>query len=467
MHLIKCRVFCLWLGFLLLSSGLRAQNGNQLNLIFDYGIFRYDSTRALVEFYYSIPSGALEYVPSGETLAAEVTFHLTITRDGADWKSEAWRMQKQVSSTENIQPEDRMLDTMSFQMGPGEYHVQISAEDSNHPKNHTEVAKDISVSLPAAGKPWLSSIQLANSIKRIAADSRNVFYKNGLEVVPNPENLFGKGAPILYYYVESYNLNRSMTENTYKTRCAVTDTKGRQVDTIRPRLQVKNALPASVEVSALNVSSLPSGPYVLHFEILDARERLMQTVEKKFFIYNPDSNTPSAHAGRSFESALLMSEFATMAAKQLNREIKQTRYIADKQEFSNSKKLGNPEAKKRFLFEFWKKRDPTPETPFNEYREEYKRRIAEADKQFRSFSRAGWRTDRGRVFILYGNPSDIERFPNNAMSYSYQIWHYDGIEGGVIFVFADLQEFGEFTQLHSTKRGEPKNEDWERIIEKN
>jgi GWxTD domain-containing protein len=118
------------------------------------------------------------------------------------------------------------------------------------------------------------------------------------------------------------------------------------------------------------------------------------------------------------------------------------------------------------VHEFWQHRDPTPTTPANEYRKEYRRRIEYANENFRSYTRSGWKTERGRVYVLYGPPSDLERFPNNPLSYSYEIWHYNEIEGGVMFVFADLQEFGEYIQLHSTKRGEPINQDWENKIRK-
>ena len=45
-------------------------------------------------------------------------------------------------------------------------------------------------------------------------------------------------------------------------------------------------------------------------------------------------------------------------------------------------------------------------------------------------SKIGWKTDRGRIFILYGEPSEIERFPNQMDTKPYEIWHYNDIEGG-------------------------------------
>ncbi|HEX9933600.1 MAG TPA: hypothetical protein VGB38_00265, partial [bacterium] len=61
----------------------------------------------------------------------------------------------------------------------------------------------------------------------------------------------------------------------------------------------------------------------------------------------------------------------------------------------------------------------------------------------------------------YGKPSDIDRFPSSYQMVPYEIWSYDAIEGGVIFVFADLSGFKNYSLLHSTKRGEVYNPEYE------
>lgn len=156
-----------------------------------------------------------------------------------------------------------------------------------------------------------------------------------------------------------------------------------------------------------------------------------------------------------------------MSEKELNADFDMARYIARQEEKKAYASLKNPDGKRQYLFEFWQRQDPTPGTPVNEFRIEYQRRLQYTNDNFRSYTRPGWKTDRGRIYVLYGPPNDVERFPNNPLSYNYEIWHYDNIEGGVIFIFADLQEFGEYVQLHSTKRGEPINQDWEKRIQKN
>jgi hypothetical protein len=77
----------------------------------------------------------------------------------------------------------------------------------------------------------------------------------------------------------------------------------------------------------------------------------------------------------------------------------------------------------------------------------------------------GWHTDRGRVYVLYGESDEVERFPSTSESKPYEIWHYNQIEGSVIFVFIDRTGFGEYTLVNSTKRGEVKDDNWQNYLQ--
>ena len=81
-----------------------------------------------------------------------------------------------------------------------------------------------------------------------------------------------------------------------------------------------------------------------------------------------------------------------------------------------------------------------------------------------ALDKEGWQTDRGRVYMIYGEPSEIERFPNETNTKPYEIWHYNEIEGGVVFIFGDITGFNDYQLLHSTKRGEIRDDYWMRRI---
>lgn len=85
-----------------------------------------------------------------------------------------------------------------------------------------------------------------------------------------------------------------------------------------------------------------------------------------------------------------------------------------------------------FIAEFWKRRDPDPETERNEFKIEYEDRLARAATMFRGEGRPGWRTDRGRIFILFGPPSERLTYPMDASGYCREIWYYGAFP--VVFI---------------------------------
>ncbi len=93
-----------------------------------------------------------------------------------------------------------------------------------------------------------------------------------------------------------------------------------------------------------------------------------------------------------------------------------------------------------FIKEFWKRRDPDPETERNEFKIEYEDRVTKAGTLFHGEGRPGWQTDRGRIFILFGPPSERLTYPMDAAGYCREIWYY----GAFPVVFIDEHCSGYF-----------------------
>jgi GWxTD domain-containing protein len=98
--------------------------------------------------------------------------------------------------------------------------------------------------------------------------------------------------------------------------------------------------------------------------------------------------------------------------------------------------LRTDDARMRYIEQFWERRDPTPGTAANEMKEEHYRRIAYSNERFWEKDKPGWQTERGRAYILFGPPDEIEAHPNEK----YEKWLYKGISGvgaRVIFEFVN------------------------------
>lgn len=264
------------------------QTRGQVNVAVDFGAFRYNPAQTYTEVYYSIPTPELKFVWS-ETgkLQARVMIRLTILKDGSSWREDAGRMEKTVDDSSPIHTAGRMVDQVRYVMAPGKYQMSFHVEDLHNAQNFHKIDKELTVVDFSKAGLRLSDVQFASAIKPIAGDSSNVFFKNGLEVIPEPEAMYGQDAPMLYYYLEAYNLVEAVAGQPYKTRCQITDADGEPLAAARPREQTKQKMAASVEVGALNVSALPSGAYQFWFGILDAEDKPLQAVAKKFYVYNP------------------------------------------------------------------------------------------------------------------------------------------------------------------------------------
>jgi len=134
-------------------------------------------------------------------------------------------------------------------------------------------------------------------------------------------------------------------------------------------------------------------------------------------------------------------------------------YIITDQERSAFKKLSTAEEREQFIEQFWERRNPNPGSPENEFKEEYYRRIAYSNEHYAS-GIPGWRTDRGRIYIMYGPPDEIESHPSGGTyqrppeegggetsTFPFETWRYryiDDVGTNIILEFVDPTMTGEY-----------------------
>src|SRR5213594_307010 len=134
-------------------------------------------------------------------------------------------------------------------------------------------------------------------------------------------------------------------------------------------------------------------------------------------------------------------------------------YVITPEERGAFKKLSTDEEREQFIEQFWERRNPNPGSPENEFKEEYYRRIAYANEHYAS-GIPGWKSDRGRIYIMYGPADEIESHPSGGTyrrppeegggetsTYPFETWRYryiDGIGTNVILEFVDPTMTGEY-----------------------
>ena len=152
----------------------------------------------------------------------------------------------------------------------------------------------------------------------------------------------------------------------------------------------------------------------------------------------------------------LRKELETPFRKWLNEDVT---YIITDEERTTWKRLATDEEREQFIEQFWLRRDPSPDSQENEYKEEHYRRIAYTNERYAS-GIPGWKSDRGRIYITFGPPDELEDHPSGGTyerpieegggttsTFPFQKWRYRWIEGvgqDINIEFVDTTMTGEF-----------------------
>ena len=203
-------------------------------------------------------------------------------------------------------------------------------------------------------------------------------------------------------------------------------------------------LPAKLSVKSIPSKSIPPKP-------IGARPRVATSVPPPLIMMSPAAATPQESAAK----------ITTPYRKWLNED---AAYIIMEEERSAFLNLTTDQEREDFIEKFWLARDPTPGTEKNEYREEHYRRIAYSNEHFAS-GIPGWKTDRGRTYITYGPPDEIDdhsaggryqRTPEEGGgevdTYPFQQWRYRWIAGigtNVTIEFVDRLGTGDFMMTNN------------------
>ena len=273
----------------------------------------------------------------------------------------------------------------------------------------------------------MSELEFASNIEPVNQDS--MFKKGDLNVSPNPSRIYGDIKKDLYIYYELYPPKKD------KHPIGTLEIKDRRNKTVILKdINIDNTV--KEQYIRLDITNLSRGDYTIYVKIIDG-----------------ENITVRAGSFKILQS--LFTQDYEITLHQLS-------YIASKEELDELKHL-SPEDRLNGLIAFWKKRDPTPDTPLNETLMEFYRRIRYANEKWDSYI-PGWQTDRGRIYIKYGPPDEIEYHPferglrehwvdipvsrETETIHAYQIWRYYYLEDSFNpireFIFIDFSGGGKY-----------------------
>lgn len=427
---------------------------------FDYAQFAFDSESNYVEFYYSFGQNSLIKTAVDDKILLEGIFAIQILDSASLTKivDKEWRISHHVFA---LSESDRsLIGVVSFILPAGTYQCIVGGRDSANSLRGKSYTEFFTIKPFIGDHISISDLQLASKIFQDSPDSNSIFFKNTYEVVPLPTSVFGENQPVLFHYFELYNLHEIEHDGPVKLNTVVLNSKG--IPVFRKTKPIQSIAPSRVEVGSVVLNKLPTDTYTLLVSLIDSIGNYGVSSSKKFYVFNPSVEPPEEH--REGISDALLSHFGVLAEEEMDDLFEKSTYIATSRETEQYKKLSSLDAKREFLFQFWKARDNSPGDSRNDYFIAYMKRIDISNQRYSTLGKAGRKTDRGRVFITYGEPNDIERYPSQIDVRPYEIWHYHEMEGGVVFIFADITGL-DYLLVHSTLRGELRDDAWLRRIQ--
>jgi GWxTD domain-containing protein len=428
---------------------------------FDAATFKHSKDSVVWEIYYSFLNDDLTYQEVDGELTAKVFFNINIFSETINFDKK-WTFVN-VAPTLKQTKGLWLFGVQKIYLKEGDYDVYLKINEVFDSTSHAE--KNFKLFTPEYNNFNIqaSDIRLAKMGKRKEETTiawNEMFLRNGYYVIPNPSLEYYDREETAKLYYELYNVKSYQGSGIiakYEMLDALENVAHAVKDTIihdDDELYIYKEIP---------ITMLPTGLYYLRSVIKYPYDNPSDSIIriKKIYFINKDRpvQAPDKYyvEAQSFE----LSEFAAMSYEQVEFELEVAKIMANDFEKEQIKTITDLKAKKRFLYKFWLSRDIDPKTFENEGLIEVRKAIEHANTFFSyGGTKNGWKTDRGRVLIKYGFPTDFEREVAQQGNRAWSEWWYTNIQGGIRFYFVDLAGYGDFKLVHSTAMGEVFFSDW-------
>lgn len=387
----------------------------------DWAAFAIDGTDSIrLEIYYKVPNSSLEFTAKGNHFVARYKVSIKLY-DKKDKLVDSYEKEKTIRAGTKRQTRSQLefrTNQVNFDVVEGKYKVRTSLEGSS---NQAVIRREFKLKLRSLRDKVarLSEVEFVEATGAMK-DNPSPFDKGELSIVPKVSNNFagGKGHKLIYY-MEIYQGSDSAEHIVVQTILRSASGKMMYRDTLTSSLQERTAR----QIRNVSLEKIPPGDYTLEIELKGRRNKKIDSRKKDFsVVWN--------------YRATMEGDFKT-ALQQLS-------YIARPDEIEALKKLTALEERLEAIEDFWKERDPTLGTAENEFREEFYRRIITANRNFRFMRQPGWRSDRGRIYIQYGEPDQVDDYPYLPNRWPLQVWHYHEEGRYRRFTFEDDNSDGDF-----------------------
>lgn len=377
-----------------------------------YSTLSPESGQALARVYVQIVNDNLTFLKNDSGFYADLLVEVYLTEIDHDFVLNRTLSKKITTADYAATNSTSMVNTFftEIPVDPGKYEVAVTLSDKNSNK---QFSRKTGFEMPPSS---LSEKGLAVS---------DLMFYNALETDPggdlgglHPEltrNFSGQGKAI-YAYFTSFS---SGEEDSLQIEYFIKDDRG-------------------VIIQQNKYDASPGGGFREHYIRLNR-----YYFNRNAYLFQLAANLGNEAITRASAFSFYW-KFAPAKEQDLDQAIEYLKYIAREDSIRYYRKKSYEE-KRGFFERFWQARDPNPDTEENELMLEYYRRVNFANNTFSTSGFRGWLSDRGRIYIKFGQPDEVDRHPFEAGSYPYEIWRYYSVNK--TFLFIDRSGFGDY-ELH-------------------
>jgi len=447
-HILLLPVF-LCISIFSISQGLEA--------FIDYGVYNTPSDKPYVETYLSITGRSIKWKKESEKLKSNVEVTLVLWKDTniVNFSKEninEYTENDSTSKTITLVYEQRLS------ADKGKYRLQIKLDDLNDTLKPYYSGTYIEIGYPSDSTS-ISSIMAIKSFSKTEAASK--ISKSGFDLVPNVFNFFPTDVDKFTFYTEIYPKTNLTIGEPYLVIYYLKNHENDKVLGKYKKFKRMTASPINVLINSFDISGLYSGNFDFIVEVRNRENKLLAT--KSYFLQRENTNIKM-----NLEDISSVNVTSSFVEKYTNYDtlsliINSMGPITSAMEKQFAKSLiakGEIHPMQQYLLNFWEQRDRNnPELPFKAYMKE----VSKVEKLYATRINHGFETDRGRVYLEYGEPNTIAKNYNEPSAYPYEIWHYYNLRNQrnrkFIFYNTDLSS-NEFALLHSDAIGEPNDYQW-------
>ncbi|MCX7735931.1 MAG: GWxTD domain-containing protein [Candidatus Kapabacteria bacterium] len=422
LKLFKLIIILSFISLSFLPSNLFSQaferEGTSGTFYFDAICFKSDlDSLGRVDIFTVVPYQTLSFFKTGDNYSASYDLTISIYDENSNIVETKTQQRKLFERDYNIAlGSNASFDYTQniFFLKPGKYEITVEIID-NFSKKFNQRSRVLTVLNFNDFNFSLSGLMLVSSIEE---------REGRFKITPHLSENVGDLTDGFFIFFESYSkLNLESVDYFYE----LINSNGEVVEKSK---KISRNSSANVNRNYIRI--------ILPQNILQGGYTLRLTAMKQ--TNDENDYNPSGFLAVTERSIRIFRSISGVIISDLNKSIKQLRYVATQEEIDYIEAGATIEEKQSRFEQFWKKLDPTPNTDRNEAYEEYYARVDYANKNFRSYVE-GWRTDKGMVFIIFGKPYNVERQTPYGDNRVFERWTYTNNRQ---FIFVDINGFGDF-----------------------